>query len=135
MQRFYCKGMTLVELMITIAIVGILASIAYPSYTDYVVRSNRTEAQRELLRIASLQEQYYVDARQYTSDLKSLGFNNTTFTTESGNYVISAVANNVTGTFTLSATAQGSQASSDTACKIMTLTEVGEKSPAANCWE
>lgn len=135
MQRFYCKGMTLVELMITIAIVGILASIAYPSYTDYVVRSNRTEAQRELLRIASLQEQYYVDARQYTSDLRPLGFSDATFTTESGNYLISAAANNITGTFVLSATALGSQASSDMACSVMTITEVGAKSPASLCWE
>lgn len=56
-------GFTLMELLITVAIIGILASVAYPSYTDFVVRSNRSEAQRELMRFANLQEQVFVDRR------------------------------------------------------------------------
>ena len=53
-------GFTLIELLITVAIIGILAGVAYPSYTDFIVRSNRTEAQRELLHLANLQEQIFV---------------------------------------------------------------------------
>ena len=65
------NGFTLVELMITVAIVGILATVVYPSYVSYVTKSNRTEAQRELMRLANLEEQYYVDHREYTENMKT----------------------------------------------------------------
>ena len=53
------RGITLIELMIVIAILGILVSIAYPSYTQYVQRSNRSEGMNELVRIANMQEQFF----------------------------------------------------------------------------
>ncbi len=100
-------GMTLIELMITVAIIGILASIAYPSYTEFVVRSNRSEAQRELMRIANMQEQYYVDNRTYTNNMTLLGESADPFITESGNYSIDVKESTVTNSFTLQAKALG----------------------------
>ncbi len=130
-------GFTFVELLITVAIIGVLATIAYPSYTDFVKRSNRTEGQRELLRIAGLMEQYFLDQRLYTSDLSALGFSSSTVTTENGHYSIKATVSDDADIFTLTATAIGSQAA-DTDCKTMTLSNTGAKtsSPSSSgCWE
>ena len=127
------KGFTLIELLITVAIVAILASIAFPSYTDFVTRSNRTEAQRELLRIANLQEQVYVDTRAYTDDMKKLGLLKDPFITENKHYSIDAELDG--GGFTLTATAVGVQKKNDVNCEKLSVSDTGKKLPATNCWE
>lgn len=127
------NGFTLVELLITVAIIGILVSVAFPSYTDFVARSNRTEAQRELLRIANLQEQLYVDTRAYASDMKKLGLNADPFITENGYYSIDAALAN--GGFVLTATALEPQKSNDSSCQTLSVSETGKKLPASACWE
>lgn len=66
------RGFTLIELMITVAIVGILASLAYPSYQAYLVKGRRADAQAQLLLIAQREELYLLDARAYTSDVLAL---------------------------------------------------------------
>jgi type IV pilus assembly protein PilE len=60
------KGFTLIELMITVVIVAILASVAWPSYQTYLQRSRRAEAQALMLSIVNREQQYMLDARQYT---------------------------------------------------------------------
>jgi type IV pilus assembly protein PilE len=67
-------GFTLIELMITVAIVGILAAVAYPSYADYVRKGKRATAQAALMDIASRQQTYLLDRRAYTDSLSTLGF-------------------------------------------------------------
>lgn len=84
-------GFSLIELMITVAILGILSSIAVPSYMQYVRESKRTEAKTEMLRIAQLQESYYVQNLSYANYLNGaggLGFNGKTITTETGLYKV-----------------------------------------------
>jgi type IV pilus assembly protein PilE len=73
MQSNSHKGFTLVELLITIVVVGILASIAVPSYRNYVMRAQRTEAKAALLRIQAAQEKYYLQNNKYTKDLSDTG--------------------------------------------------------------
>jgi type IV pilus assembly protein PilE len=66
------RGFTLIELMITAAIVGILAAVAYPSYQSYLVKSRRASAQAQLMDVAQRQQQYLMDARSYAPDLATL---------------------------------------------------------------
>ncbi len=133
-------GVTLIELLIAVAIMGILGAVAYPSYVDYVLRSNRAEPQRELSRLASLQEQYFIDHRTYTTDMTLLGMPASPYITESGNYSIASVigaSGGISGvTFTLTATARGAQASKDSTCATLSINEVGVKTAtSAICWE
>lgn len=72
MNRNTSRGFTLVELLVTVAIVGILAAIAYPSYAAYLVRSNRSAAQAHLMDVAQAETQYMADTRTYASTLTDL---------------------------------------------------------------
>ncbi len=128
------SGFTLLEVMIVVAIVGILASVAYPSYVAFVMKSNRAEALRELSLIANLQEQFFVDTRAYTTDISLLGLGaSASFTTETGNYVISSVVVPANNTFTLTAEAKKVQVN-DTNCLLINITDTGQKTPV-DCWE
>lgn len=60
------RAFTLIELMITVAIVAILAAVAYPSYQDHVRRSVRSQGQQYLMDLAQRQEQFFLDRRAYT---------------------------------------------------------------------
>ncbi|PKI14289.1 type IV pilin protein [Colwellia sp. 12G3] len=128
------RGFTLIELMIAVAIVGILAAVAYPSYNDFVLRSNRAEAQRELMRLANLQEQRFVDWRAYTADLTTLGMDANPYITPSGKYSIASVSADGTA-FTLTATAINGQ-ENDRNCLALTIDEVGHNGgTSSHCWE
>ncbi|MBD9665365.1 type IV pilus assembly protein PilE [Variovorax paradoxus] len=61
------NGFTLIELMITVAIIAILASIAYPSYQQYIVRSKRSAAQAQMMDIANRQQQFLLANRVYAT--------------------------------------------------------------------
>lgn len=132
-HRYKMQGFTLIELMITVAIMGVLTMLVYPSYSDFVVRSNRAEAPRELVRLANLQEQLFVDSRAYTTNISDLGVGSTaTYETPSHNYKISSTV--VENTFTLTADAQGAQKTKDTDCIKIEITDTGKKTPIS-CWE
>ncbi|NNL63543.1 MAG: type IV pilin protein [Woeseiaceae bacterium] len=132
----YMRGITLVELMVVIVIVGILASVAYPNYQEFVARAKRSEARAALLRLATNQERFYLNNNTFTADLTSLGFASTPkVETETGYYeieVTSADASNFSATATY--LQGGSEAGK---CLTYTIDGRGAKSsgPDTNCWE
>jgi type IV pilus assembly protein PilE len=75
-------GFTIIELMIVVVIVAILAMIAYPSYEDHMRKGRRSAAQNFLADIATRQQQYLLDARQYAVGAGALGALNMTVPTE-----------------------------------------------------
>lgn len=132
-------GFTLMEVMLVVVIVAILAAVAVPSYLQHVQSSRRSEARTQLVRIANLEESYFLDNSQYGS-LMSLGLTATsgaTYTTENGFYAIGVTLSG-TSAYTLTATASGAQAS-DTLCATLSLTQDGTKSSSTGtvdqCWK
>lgn len=130
------RGFTLIELMVAVAILGIIASIAVPSYFEHVKRTARTEAITSLLDAANKQEQYYVDNRQYTNSLTDLGV---TSSTENGFYQIAVEVNNAEGTFEFTATPKSGPPKQDEECTELSIDDAGVKgakgtADSKKCW-
>jgi type IV pilus assembly protein PilE len=126
-------GFTLIELMIVVAVITILGSIAYPSYMSYATRSKRSDAQQLMQEISLKEGQYILDARAYTGTLGSGGLNiarsGWTCTTNctSPNYTISAAVDNTTTPFSYTITATPLSGSGQANDGTLTLTNTGTR--------
>ncbi len=118
------NGFTLIELMVAVAIVGILASIALPNYTEYVKRASRAEAAAALLDAANKEEQFFVDNREYTKTFSDLGIENKT---ENKHFELSIELNTEKTTFTITAKPIAGVVKDDADCKELSITDVGLK--------
>ena len=137
-------GFTLIELMVTVAIVGILASIAYPSYQDSVMKSRREDAKGVLLGLANAMERNFTTTNSYcdaggTGGASSCGTatNDTgtpsiyTIPTATATYYRITISAATASSYTLSAAPTGT----DSTCGTLTLTHTGVKNPTtAGCW-
>lgn len=128
-------GFTLVELLITVAIVTILAAIAIPSYQQHVIKSNRANAAAFMSQIASQEEKFALDARSYTDTIGSGGLNLSIPDALSTKYTITVAVNNAATPPTFTVTAVPTSAQNDTLCGTLTLTQAGAKTPTNTaCW-
>lgn len=130
------QGVTLIELMIAVVIVGILAAVAVPSYQQYVTRANRSAVQTYMLSIANRQEQFILDARQYaTGDSISaiataLGIQPPEGRVQANYGVTVAHRGDPANPRTYLITATPVSGSRQTGDGALTLNELGQKTPA-----
>ena len=107
------RGMTLIELMIVVAILGIITAIGYPSYLDYVKKTRRAEGMGELLELADRMERHYSDTGTYDqtdgSDMTAATIYRSTSANSYYTLSIAAGTNNVTFTASAAPTSKGQQ--------------------------
>ena len=126
MKLLYQIGFSLVELIITIAIIAILASVAVPSYNSHIVKSRRAEATINLTQAYNTYQAYYTNNNAYPTNNALLPPTSTYYTYTS---------NVVGSTYTLTATANASTSqANDAGCTVITLDQSGKQNPA-NCWQ
>lgn len=131
------RGVTLIELMIVVVVVGILAAIAYPSYQNQVRQSKRADGKAMLMEVAQGLERCYTRFGRY-NDAGCTVANNLPDPSSEGHYQIAATAISATA-FTLDATPQGTQAD-DVECGVLRLTSTGVQgsqgtdADANGCW-
>lgn len=112
------KGFSLIELLIAMAVVGILSAIAYPSYVQYVVRGSRAAAQIEIQELSSMQEKIYLNANAYSANISAAyagtasgGLGKTSGKTDDSKYTLSVVSTGQSYTITATPVAGTAQAS------------------------
>ena len=126
------QGFSLIELMIAVVIVGILAAIAIPMYSDYVTRSRRADGQATLMQVAQELERCYTQFSKFNDNSCSvINGGVVSETSDQGFYVVTANKLDES-VFTLTATPQNEQAD-DTDCGDLILTHLGEEKPE-DCW-
>jgi type IV pilus assembly protein PilE len=137
------SGFTLIELMIVVAIIGILASIAVPAYSDYVTRAKRSDGKAGVLNLQLAQEKYRANCPQYADGIHATaltcvtgGTHNLISSTSSpdGNYTLAITAGTATS-YTITAT----PTFTDAKCNVLGINQTGTKTvtgtdSVANCW-
>lgn len=136
MKRASQGGVTLIELMVTVAIVTILAGIAYPSYQDQVRRSRRAAATAWLMNVAARQQQRFVDVRSYAAAYADLGLATPPDVAARYTITISPPASGAPPGFTAVATPSGQQLKDS--CGVLRIDQAGRKTAnnqeRAQCW-
>lgn len=138
------RGFTLIEMLISLAVVGVLSTLAYPSYRDHVLRARRSEAFSTLSAVAQAQDRWRAKHPQYASSLADLGIDATS--SPGRHYLIELQPHESLNHthFTAIARAAGTQRA-DTRCALLQLSQQGKqqirtasdhegKDSSRHCW-
>ncbi|WP_137970891.1 type IV pilin protein [Pseudomonas sp. F(2018)] len=143
MNKRSASGFTLIEVMMVIGIIGILAAIAIPNYTEYLNRSKRSEGKALLIEIAARQERFYAQNTRYVTDSANIAqlamhkTSGTVVSSENGYYEVTVSTSAGDGGYTLTAT----QKIGDVGCGNLTINALGVKGRSGSgktveeCWK
>lgn len=125
------SGFTLIELMIVVAIVGILAAIAYPSYRSHVQHGNRSEGIAMLVDAGARMERFYAQNNTYavTPDVTALGYTASPAPSPTGKYNLSFNGTPASTSYTLQVVPIGTQATDP--CGTLTLNQAGTQTTSS----
>lgn len=131
------RGITLIELMVVIAVLGIIVSIAYPAYQDQMRKARRSDCHTQLMELASLEERFFTEFGRYTATITAGGLALPNNVSDEGFYTAAAVVGGGGQTFTLTCTGQGAQAGDG--CGNLTIDNTGLEGrtgtlPLIQCW-
>ncbi|HVS25029.1 MAG TPA: type IV pilin protein [Gammaproteobacteria bacterium] len=142
LRRRRVAGFTLIEIVVTLSIIGLLAAIAYPSFMSSVRRGNHTDAQAAITRLTNNLERFFATNGTYTTDVTQLGFVLVAGVaySEKGHYSLTVAAgpSGIGSSYVVTTTAKaGDMQAGDTGCTVLTLDSLGVRTPnpnATNCW-
>ena len=133
------KGFTFIELLIAMVILGILTSIAFPSFMQSIRKGNRSDAGAALTRAAGSQERFFAMNSTYTDNRADLGFGDDGLTEhEYYNISVEAGPTGIASSYIITATAvEGHMQAQDTGCTVLSLDSLGQQLPDpadSDCW-
>ena len=134
-------GFTLLELLITVAIIAIISAIAWPSYQNYVIKGRRTAATACMMEASQYMERFYTMNLRYdqTRTGTAVSLPNMECRNNLENFYTFSLANVTETGYSVRAVPQGQQATKDTECATLTLTATGQRTSSGGgslqkCW-